>query len=163
MQQRVLALAAQFTEVNEAIRRLVEPCTKAEWHTRYAVGDWSPGVTVHHIANGYDQEGWVAALIAAILAGHALPAHPAEQHPEQDYNERYVRDFAAYTKAETLALLRHNEAAASALMVALDDDDLERSVPVDSRSVSVRRVIEQILIHHAQEHLSSLRATLGRA
>src|SRR5215467_4509391 len=109
MQQHVQELVRRFAEVNAALRSLVEPCTTTQWQTPCVVGEWSVGVTVHHIANGYDQEGWVAALIHAILAGQILPPHPADLHPERDYNP--AQQFAAYTPEETLALLRHNEAA----------------------------------------------------
>jgi hypothetical protein len=86
MQQRVQDLATRFAQVNEAIRRLVESCTKTQWRTPCAAEGWTVGVTVHHIATGYDQEGWVAALIQAILAGQVPPPHPANLHPERDYN-----------------------------------------------------------------------------
>ncbi|HEY7122913.1 MAG TPA: DinB family protein [Ktedonobacterales bacterium] len=162
MQQRVQALAAQFAEANAAIKRLVESCTEAQWQTPCVVGEWSVCVTVHHIINGYDQEGWVAALIAAILAGKALPEHPADSHPERDYNEWYTQQFATRTKDEALALLRQNEAAGLRLIEGLQDADLDKTAPASSerKPVSVQRIIEHILINHAQEHLKSLRATL---
>ncbi len=162
MQQRVQALAAQFAEVNAAIRSLVEPCTEAQWQTLCIAEGWSVCVTVHHIINGYDQEGWVAALIAAILAGQALPAHPAASHPERDYSEWYTRQFATRTKDEALALLRHNEAAGLRLIEGLQDSDLDKTAPASSerKPVSVQRIVEHTMINHAQEHLKSLRATL---
>jgi hypothetical protein len=163
MQQRVQDLATRFAEVNEAIRHLVEPCTATQWQTPCAAEGWSVGVTVHHIAAGYDQEGWVAALIRAILAGQELPPHPADLHPERDYNEWHAQQFAACTQDETLELLRHNEATILRLIERLQEEDLERTTPAspDHSPVSVQKIIEQILINHAQEHLRSLRATLA--
>src|SRR5215469_2203467 len=102
MQQRVQDLASRFVEVNEAIRHLVEPCAATQWQTPCVAGGWSVGVTVHHIAAGYDQEGWVGALIHAILAGQVPPPHPADLHPERDYNPAQL--FAACTPEETLEL-----------------------------------------------------------
>lgn len=161
MQQQVLELAARFTAVNTAIRNLIEPCTEAEWQTMCATEGWAVGVTVHHIANGYDQEGWVAALIAATLAGQAVPPHPADEYPERDYNEWHAQQFAACTKEEPLALLRQNEDAVLRLIEGLQDTDLERAASSPSdHPVTVQRIIEHILINHAQEHLKSLRATL---
>jgi hypothetical protein len=162
MQQHVQELAQRFAEVNEAIRSLVEPCTTTQWQTPPVAGGWSVGVTVHHIANGYDQDGWVAALIAAILAGQPLPPHQADLTPGPEYNERQVQHFATYTQEETLALLRHNEAAVLRLIEGLQDEDLEKTAPASSgsRLVSMRRIIEGILINHAHEHLRSLQATL---
>ncbi|HEY7356963.1 MAG TPA: DinB family protein, partial [Ktedonobacterales bacterium] len=145
-------------------RLLVEPCTEAQWQTPCSSEGWSVGVTVHHIANGYDQEGWVAEVIAAVLAGQALPAHPAELHPDRDYNEWNAQHFAACSQDETLALLRRNEAAALRLIESLPDEDLEKTAPasLDGDTMSVQQVIEYLLIDHAQEHLRSLRATLER-
>jgi hypothetical protein len=162
MHASVQALATRFAEVNEAIRYLVEPCTAAQWQTPCVVEGWSVGVTVHHIATGYDQEGWVSALIAAILAGQALPAHPVALHPERDYNAWHAEHFAACTQEETLELLQHNEAAALGLIESLQEEDLKRTAPASAGRtlLSVRRVIEQLLITHAQEHLRSLQATL---
>jgi hypothetical protein len=162
MQQRVQDLATRFAQVNEAIRNLVEPCTAAQWQTLCAAEGWSVGVTIHHIANGYDQEGWVAGLIRAILAGQAPPPHPADLHPERDYNAWHAQQFAACTQEETLRLLRHNEAAVLRLIEGLQDEDLERTDPAssDRDPITLQKIIEQVLIDHAQEHLNSLRATL---
>lgn len=164
MGQRVQTLVAQFAEVNKAIRLVVASCTEAQWQTPCSSERWSVGVTVHHVANGYDQEGWVAGVIAAILAGQALPAHPAELHPDRDYNEWNAQHFAACSQDETLALLRRNETAALRLIESLQDEDLDKTAPAssDGDMVSVQQIIENILIDHAQEHLSSLRATLER-
>jgi hypothetical protein len=161
MQQRVQALARQFAEVNTALRGLIEPCTEAQWQAVCAMEGWAVGVTVHHIANGYDQEGWGAGLIAAVLAGQAVPAHPAESRPGCDYNKWHAQQCANCTKEETLALLRHNEAAALRLIEGLQDADLDKAeTSVRIRPVTVQRIIEHILINHAQEHLRSLRAAL---
>jgi len=161
MQQHVQELVRRFAEVNDALRSLVEPCTTTQWQTPCVVGEWSVGVTVHHIANGYDQEGWVAAVIAAILAGQTLPPQ-ADLPAGQDFNEWHAHHFATCTQEETLALLRHNEAAVLELIEGLQDEDLERTAPTSSGSdpVSLRRIIEAILINHAQEHLRSLQAAL---
>ncbi|HEY7123579.1 MAG TPA: DinB family protein [Ktedonobacterales bacterium] len=162
MQQRVQDLASRFAEVNDAIRSLVEPCTTTQWQTPCVVGEWSVGVTIHHIANGYDQDGWVAAVIAAILAGQRLPPQQEDVPAGQDLTEWYAHHFATFAQEETLALLRHNEAAVLGLIEGLEDEDLERTAPTSSGSgpVSLRHIIEAILINHAQEHLRSLQAAL---
>ncbi|HLV98890.1 MAG TPA: DinB family protein [Ktedonobacterales bacterium] len=161
MQQRVQALATRFAEVNKAIDLLAEHCTAVQWQTSCATEGWSIGVTVHHVANGYDQEGWVAALIDAILGGQALPEHPSALYPERDYNQWHAEHFANCSQEETLALLRRNGAAVLRLIEGLQDEDLERTAPdSDNDMVSVQEAIEQIIIDHAQEHLKSLQATL---
>lgn len=161
MNQQVYDLATRFAAVNEAIRDLIEPCTDAQWQTPCSSEGWSVGVTVHHVANGYDQEGWVAALVDAILSGRALPDHPAALHPERDYNQWHAEHFVHCSKEATLALLRRNGAAVLGLIKGLQDEDLKRTASVsDSEAVSVQEVIEQIIIVHAQEHLRSLQATL---
>lgn len=166
MRQRVHDLAARFTEGNDAVITLIESCADTEWRMPCLDEGWPVGVTVHHIAMGYDQEGWVAALVAAILARHPLPPHPADLHPErEDYNAWHARQFAACTKDETLALLRRYAASALQLIQSVHDEDLEITAPADasdSDPVSIGWIIEHILINHAYTHLTSLRATLRR-
>lgn len=90
------------------------------------------------------------------------PPHPADLHPERDYNEWHAHQFSACTQEETLGLLRHNEAAILRLIESLQEEDLERTDPASSgrNPVSLQQIIEQMLITHAQDHLRSLRATL---
>ena len=162
MQQRVQDLATRFTQVNEAIRHLVEPCTETQWQTPCVAEGWTVGVTVYHIAAGYDQEGWVAARIRAVLAGQDRPPQLADLHPEWDYNARQAQQAAAYTPQETLGLLQHNEAAVLQLVEGLQDEDLDKVGPTSSGRppVSLQTILEHLLINHAHEHLRSLRATL---
>jgi hypothetical protein len=161
-QQRVQDLATRFAQVNEAIRHLVEPCTETQWQTPCVAEGWAVGVTVYHIAAGYDQEGWVAALIRAVLAGQARPPHPADLHPERDYNTWQAQQAAACTPEETLRLLQHNEAAVLQLVEGLQDEDLDKVAPTSSgrTPISLQAILEHILINHAHEHLKSLQATL---
>jgi len=162
MQQRVQDLATRFAQVNEAIRHLVEPCTATQWQTTCVAEGWSVGVTVYHIAAGYDQEGWVATLIRAVLAGQGRPPHPADLHPERDPNAWQAQQAAACTKEETLGLLQHNEAAVLQLVEGLQDEDLDKALPTSSgrTPMSLQMILEHILINHAYEHLRSVRATL---
>src|SRR5215472_9406395 len=133
MQQHVHELVRRFTEVNDALRRLVEPCTTTEWHTPCVVGEWSVGVTVHHIANGYDQAGWVAAAMAAILAGQSLPPQ-AEPPAGQDPTEWQAQRFGTPTQEGTPALPRQQEAAVLRLIQGLQDEGLERTAPSSTGS-----------------------------
>jgi hypothetical protein len=72
-------------------------------------------------------------------------------------------EFASTTKAETLALLHTNGAKAAGIVRGLSDAELDRSgtVLVGVPPMTAAQAIEGILINHVNEHLGSIRATVG--
>ena len=151
------ALAEEFERVNGEVIAVVEGCSEADWRARCAREGWTVGVTAHHIANGYDQEGLVARLIRAVAQGRPLPAPPPP-----GYNERHAGRYATCTRQETAALLRRNGAAAAALIRSLTDAELDRTFqsPRGGPPRTLRQLVEQIFTAHARDHLASLRETL---
>ena len=78
-------------------------------------------------------------------------------------NGKHAQEYANCAQGETLALHRKNAAAAAALVRGLSDPDMARSAPVHTGSpaMSVEQIVNGILINHIDEHLGSIRATVG--
>jgi hypothetical protein len=74
-------------------------------------------------------------------------------------NADHAEQFAHATKAETLALLRQNAAAAAAIVREMGDAQLDRvGGPMN---MSAAQAIERILIGHVHEHHGSIRKAIG--
>ena len=78
-------------------------------------------------------------------------------------NAEHARTFAACTKTETLELHRRNVALASGIVRGLSDVELDRTAAVlfGAPAMSAQQAIERLLINHINEHLGSIKATLG--
>jgi hypothetical protein len=77
--------------------------------------------------------------------------------------ERDARDHAAVGKAETLELLRTTGPEVGRLLRGLDDEQVDRVAMVfDGTEMTVAQVVEFALVGHFEQHLESIRATLGR-
>ena len=80
-----------------------------------------------------------------------------------DMNAKHAKEHANTTKVVTLELLQTNGAKAAEAVRGLSDADLDRSGTVLSGMppMSAAQVIERILINHVNEHMGSIRATVG--
>ena len=78
-------------------------------------------------------------------------------------NAQHAREHANCTRAETLALHRSSAAAASAIVRGLPDAHLDHSgtLLTGMPPMTVQQIVESILIGHVNEHLGSIRATVG--
>jgi len=78
-------------------------------------------------------------------------------------NAKHAQEFANCTKAETLALHKKNAAAAAALVRGLSDEQLAKSgtVLTGNLAMSAEQIVTGILINHIDEHLGSIRKTVG--
>lgn len=159
MRTRAAALAERFEQSNAEVIALIEQCSARSWLARCAAEGWSVGVTAHHIANGYDQDGLVEQLIAALIKHEPLPTPPAP-----GYNERHAEQYAQCTREETLELLRRNGAAVVRLIRGLSDEDLDQTMPAAGGRPprSVEQLLEGILLTHTSAHLASIRAAIQR-
>lgn len=77
-------------------------------------------------------------------------------------NDKHAQEHANCTKAETLALHTKN-AAAAAIVRGLRDVELDRSgtVIAGMPAMSAAQLAEGYLVGHIDEHLGSIRATVG--
>lgn len=81
-----------------------------------------------------------------------------------DMNAQHARAWAECSQPETLALLRHNAAAAGDEVRRLSDEQLARAGRYDDAQPepwTVDQWIERVLIGHVYRHLESIRAALA--
>jgi hypothetical protein len=151
-------LAAKFeAKVNEATA-VIERLSDADWKKVTAAEKWAVGVTAHHIAAAHQT---LAGLVKTLADGK--PGPNVEMDAIHAGNARHAQEFAGCTKAETLALHRQNAAAAAALLRGIADADFDRSgnVLVGLPPMSAGQLAGGLLCSHIDEHLSSIKATVG--
>lgn len=150
--------AKQFEAKADGATALLEKLTDADWKKVTSAEKWSVGVTAHHAAGALEP---IAGFVKTLGEGKPMPHLTAAMLEEM--NAKHAVEFASCNKAETLALHRKGVAAASAIVRGLSDADLDRSgsVLAGMPAMSTQQLIENVLIGHVQEHLSSIRATVG--
>jgi len=155
MSERARNLAQQLEQANHELVTTIEGLSDAQWRAATPDDGRSVGVVAHHVAASHKT---VAGHVSAIAHGQAVP------HITMDMihagNAEHAKQFAHCTKAETLALLRQNGAAAVATVRALGDAELDRSVTLPMGPMTAAQVVERILIGHAQGHHASIRQAL---
>jgi DinB family protein len=152
------ALAKQYeTKVQEATR-VIEKIGDADWKKTKAAEKWPVGVVVHHVAGSHEG---ISRIVKTIASGQSIPNFTPAILDEM--NAKHAKDFAGCTKAETLALHTKNAAAAAALVRGLDDAALARSgtVMTGMPAMTTEQVVTNILINHIDDHLGSIRKTIG--
>jgi hypothetical protein len=80
-----------------------------------------------------------------------------------DLNAKHAREHATATKAETVALHKKNATAAASVVRGLSDQQLARSATVlqGMPAMSVEQLIRGVLLRHIDEHIDSVRKTVG--
>ncbi len=151
-------LAGQFEKKVEEATAVFEKLSDVDWKKTTAAEKWSVGVVAHHVAMGHEG---IGGIIKTIAAGKAMPHFTMDMLHAM--NAKHAQEYASCTQAETLTLHRKNAAAAAALVRGLSDPDLGRSAPVHTGApaMSVEQIVNGILINHINEHLGSIRATIG--
>ena len=150
MGQRAAALADAFERINAEVVAVVARCSAVDWDAVCAAEGWSVGVVAHHIAGGHMG---ISGAVQKIANGESF------QLPNFDkMNAEHAIQFASTTKAETLALLRQNAAAAAAIVRGLGDAQLDRVG--GSLGMSAAQAIERILIGHVHDHHASIKKTI---
>jgi len=158
MGARAEALAKRFEDSSHALTDALTRLGDAEWKKTTSAEKWSVGVVAHHVAQGHASIGNLVRLIATGKTPPTLTMEMIDQ-----VNAEHARDFAGCTKSETLELHRRNVALAVGIVRGLSDAELDRtaSVLVGAPAMSAQHAIERILINHVNEHLASIKATLG--
>jgi hypothetical protein len=159
MGARADMLAKQFEEKASELSEAIEKMTDAEWKMVTSAEKWPVGVTAHHAAGAHEP---ISGIARAVASGQTMPPFTMEMLDEM--NAQHAKDFAGCTKAETLALHKKGVASACAIVKGLSDADLEKSgtVMTGMPAMTVQQIIEGVLISHVQEHLGSIKATVGR-
>jgi Mycothiol maleylpyruvate isomerase N-terminal domain len=152
------ALAKQVEAKGGEAGAVLEKLTDADWKKVTVAEKWTVGVTAHHLAGGLEA---VAGIIIGIVAGNA-PGNFSMAMLDQ-MNAQHAKEHANCTKAETAALLRKGAATAAAVVRGLNDDQLAKSGVVfsDAPPMTAEQLIQLGLLNHTDEHLGSIRKTVG--
>ncbi len=151
-------LAKQFEAKAAEATGVMEKLSDADWKKVTSAEKWPVGVTAHHIAVSHELLG---GLVKSVASGQAGP--PIKMDDIHALNAKHAQDAASCTKSETLALHRKGVAAAAAIVRGLNDADLDKNatVLVGMPPMTAEQLTSGLLVGHIQEHLGSIRATVG--
>jgi hypothetical protein len=153
------ALASRFEAKADEARAVFEKLSDADWKKVTEAEKWPVGVTAHHVADAFER---VAAIATALASGQSQRNFTRKMLDEM--NAQHAREHAGCTKAETLALHRKSTAAAVAVLHGLTDDQLAKTgvVFADVPPMTVEQLLMLGLINHIDEHVGSIRKTVGK-
>lgn len=160
MSEEATQLAGQLDAVTRDFIEVVQACTPEQWSQTTSSEQWPVGVVAHHVAASYpafDQ------LVQALTAGvQTIPPVSAEQL--HNGNAQHAREFAKAGKAETLDLFQNSGAPLVQRIRGLSDAQLGITTDIFfGGEMSLRQIIERIIIGHPASHLASIRTTLNGA
>jgi hypothetical protein len=158
MSARSESLAKQFESRVAEMTGAIEKLTDADWKKVTTAEKWSVGVTAHHVAGAHEG---ISGILKTVASGQSVPNFTMAMLDEM--NAKHAVEHASCTKAETLALHTKGAAAAAALVRGLSDAQLDTSgtVLTGMPPMNAQQIVEGILINHINEHLGSIRATVG--
>jgi uncharacterized damage-inducible protein DinB len=158
MGARAETLAKQFEEANKAMTDTLGRLSDADWKKTTSAEKWTVGIVAHHVAQGH---AGISGIVKAVATGQTLPGLTMAMIDQG--NAQHAVEYANCGKAETLELHRKNAAAAAAIVRGLSDGELERSATVltGAPAMTAQQVVERVLINHVNEHLGSIKATIG--
>lgn len=155
--RRAAALADDFAAANAEAVAFTRTCPAQAWNAMVPGEGWTVGVTVHHIAESYEQSRrWVAAMARGVGV--------------QDTREAIDRSNAAHaarvvsvSPAETIALLEENGSALEAALRACCDAELDTTASFGPAGGAAFPTAELAAVpaRHAREHLAHARAAAG--
>jgi hypothetical protein len=145
------------SKVQEAITTL-EKLNEADWAKVTEAEKWSVGVTAHHLAGAFEA---VSDAVKKIVGGEPLGFTMDMIH---EMNARHAREYANCTRAETVDMLKKGARVAAAAVRGLTDDQLMKSGTFGpgGPTLTAEQLIHMGLIGHANEHLASIRKTVGK-
>ena len=160
MAAKAHVLATQFdVKARDAVATL-EQLTDADWRKVTAAEHWTVGVTAHHLAGALEA---VAGIVTGIVSGAPSRGNFTRAMLDE-MNAQHAKEHAGCTKPETIALFQKGAATASAVVRGLTDDQLEKRGTVfsDVPPISAEQLITLGLLGHIDEHIGSIRKTVGR-
>ena len=152
------ALAKQFEAKAQEATAVFERLSEADWKKVSPGEKWSVGVIAHHIAQSHMG---IAGLIKSRASGHHTASISMDDINAG--NAQHAKDFATVGKNETVALHKKNAAEAATIVRGLDDASLGRSAPAlkGMPPMTTEQAVVGILIGHMEDHLGSIRKTIG--
>jgi hypothetical protein len=158
--RRAEDLASVLEKGAAALIAFAEGLSDAEWKTPVPHDGRKIGVVVHHVASMYPLE---IDLAQKLAAGGVIDNVTWDN--VHAINAQHARDHDAVEKAEALALVRRNSAAAAAAIRAIGDSDLDRVAPnsmYGNAPLTCQFMLEDHAVRHSYHHLAKIRATLKR-
>jgi Mycothiol maleylpyruvate isomerase N-terminal domain len=152
------ALARQFEAKAQEAAVVLEKLNDADWKKVTEAETWTVGATAHHLAGALEV---VAGIVTAVASGRSPGNFTVGMLDEM--NAAHAKEHANCTRAETTALLRKGAAAAAAVVRGLSDEQLAKSGTVftDAPPITVEQLVNSGLITHIDEHVGSIRKTVG--
>jgi len=152
------ALAKQFEAKVQDAATVMQKLSDVDWKKTTPGEKWTVGVVAHHVASSHEG---IANIVKAVASGQAMPTFTVEMLDAM--NHKHAQENANATKAHTLVLHQKNATAAAVAVRALSDDQLAKSATVlqGMPAMSVEQMITGILIGHVDEHVGSIRKTVG--
>ena len=155
--------AEQFEAAQQALIRLLEPLTDAQWAR---VGKNFPqrvneederrpvGVIAHHVAVSGP---FIMDRITLMAEGKPLP----QPRDFKEVNAEHAAENASVSKDEVLRTLRETMPKLSAAVRAIPDRRLDEARDTPAGPMSVRQRLERVLIGHIKMHQGSIEAALS--
>ena len=158
MGARAESLAKQFETKAAELTAVIRGLSDADWKKTTEAEKWSVGVTAHHVAGGH---AGILGIVKTLAAGQSIPNFTMDMLHEM--NATHAKEQAGCTKAETLVLHEKNAAAAAAAVRGLSDAELDQkgTVLAGMPAMTTQQVVEAILINHIDDHMGSIRKTVG--
>jgi hypothetical protein len=158
MGARAESLAKQFETKAAEMTAVIKGLSDADWKKTTEAEKWSVGVTAHHVAGGHEG---ILGIVKTLAAGQSIPNFTMDMLNEM--NAKHAKEQAGCTKAETLALHEKGAAAAAAAVRGLSDVELDKkgTVLAGMPALTTQQAIENILINHINDHMGSIRKTVG--
>jgi hypothetical protein len=153
--ERAAALAEALAEVNREAMAWAGSCSEAQWDLVVPGEDWTVGVVLHHIAEGYSlSEGWLVLMTRGEAVGDTAEGID-QRNVEHNGRDRFDRD-------DTVALLAGNGARAEATLRGLSDAELDQTAPfgpAGGRELPAA-AMGDTMARHARDHLAHARAAV---
>jgi uncharacterized protein (TIGR03083 family) len=158
MAAKAEALAKQFEAKVQEATAVLERLSDADWKKTTSAEKWTVAVVAHHLAGAHEG---IAGILKSVASGQSMGNFTMEML--HDMNAKHAQEHANATRADTVALHKKSAAAAATILRGLSDADLAKSGTVlkGMPPMSGEQVVSGILLNHIDEHLKSIKATVG--
>lgn len=152
-------LAKEFEGKVREAAVVLQKLTPEDWKKVTEAEKWPVGVTAHHLASAFEP---VSGIVTAIVSGRPRGGNFTRAMLDE-MNAQHAREYANCTKAETLPLFQEKAAVAAKVVRGLADGDFAKSATVftDAPPMTAEQIVYGGLIKHIDEHLGSIRQTVG--
>lgn len=154
-------LADRLIQGARALAEFADTLSDTEWRTPISTTDLRAiGTVIHHVASVYPVE---IELALTIARGGAVTGVTGRDINVMNRNHGIENNDVA--KADAIALLRRNSAAAEAAIRNLSDEDLDRATKVslyDDAPLTCQFVLEDHAVRHSYHHLAQIRTAVRR-